>query len=197
MEKTDIHNQYRALRNDYPYRIAEMKKELGKKLPNNNYKNFILPCHMRSYISWVLDEMQRRGEAISPYLKEIDPLDCESEEFIQQHLALYIQHVEGILQSSIRSFHPSDYSDRWLFFTTVDKRTFIEHLLIELGKYRDVSHYREQMAQLDEEFQKNIPEAIKNETYFPSDTEYSPKEYWWKHLEEVYGVPEPGPDDPF
>jgi hypothetical protein len=63
------------------------------------------------------------------------------------------------------------------------------------GKYRDVSHYRERVAELDEEFKNSIPEAVKNQTYFPSDDEYTPKEYWWAHLEEVYGIPDPGPDD--
>lgn len=197
MRKSDIFSRYEHMRENYPFRIAEMKKELGKKWENGRFMLFYLPFYTRQLISWVLGDMQRSGIDISSYLKDLEPLDRESEEFIKAHLDIYIKHVEGILQNRIEHFGITHHFSRDSFWTKVGGRTYIEELLKELGKYRDINKYREQVEKLDKEFKDRIPKAIEDKTYFPSDNEYTPKEYWWAHLEEVYGIPEKGPDDPF
>ena len=188
----NIYENYYAFRKDYPLRIAQMKNDLGKKMANTYFVYMSLPFTTRIFCSWILNELQRSGGDITPYLKDLEPLDRDVDVFVGQNLETYIIHIEDMLRLAIATLHPETVGDDGadLFEAKIGKRTHIEFLMNELGKYRDVTTYREQVAKLDEEFKKRIPEAVRQKTYLPNDFEWAPKEYWWLHLEEQYGYPD-------
>ena len=191
MENDQIYKIYQEYREDYPYRISELKNNLGKKWENNQVVHIGFPFVTRDGISGILNEFQRRGEDIKPYLKELEPFDREVEEFIQDHLNVYLEHVETQLTYMIKQFNPNNFLDAWDFENDIGIRSSFESYLQELEKNgRDIREYRKQINKLDEEFRKNIPVAVKEKTYLPNDEPWSPKEYWWLHLEEQYGYPD-------
>jgi len=188
-----IHQVIRESLESYSYAIANLKRDLGKRMVNNLFVPIGFPFEARKSISWILDELQRRGEDISPYLKDLEPLDREHEEFIEKHLSVYLDQIEDNLKLNIGSLHPESTHDGGggLFIGKINTRTGIESLVDELEKYhRDVSEYRKQIAVLDDVFKRLIPLAIKMKTYAPEDFPWAPKEYWWLHLEEQYGYPD-------
>ena len=190
-DERNIYESYRSFRRDYPYGIARMKKDLGKKWGSDQFVTIGFPFSTREVISEILVELQRQGDDIKPYLKDLEPLDRETDEFIQNHLDIYLEHVEAELQLFIRKFNPSNFSDEWDFENCIGTRSSFESYLHELEKYHlDTREYRKQIIVLDEEFKRSIPLAVKEKLYLPNDQPWAPKEYWWLHLEEQYGYPD-------
>jgi hypothetical protein len=172
-----------------------MKKKLGKKWDTGDFigdfVNLGFPCEVQDAISGILTEINRQGDDVTPYLKDLEPLDREVEEFIKEHLDIYLEHLEAQLKKSIKKFVPSNYLDEWDFENHIGIRSSFESYLHELEKYhRDTREYRKQITVLDEEFKRSIPLAVKEKLYLPNDQPWAPKEYWWLHLEEQYGYPD-------
>ena len=197
MEEIDLQKSYESMRKEYSYRLNQLKIDFEKNksffTEDQVLTRGVFLFHSRRELTWTLNEFQRRGVDIQPYLKELEPLDREAEEFVQHHLEQYLDSLEKDLKTTINSISPENISfSSGLFISTMDRRYGIEGSIDQLEKYhRDVSLYRKQLSVLDEELKRQVLVAIQNKTFEPDiEDPIAPKEYWWLHLAEQYGYPD-------
>jgi hypothetical protein len=177
-------------------RLLKNFKEGVIKLERNSYDrgayfDYYNPLIVRSIISWKIRYLDTIGFDTSKLKNDFLMIDNEFNRYKKNNEEKYYDHIYNDFKALLAKYDPkivpgSGYEFEYL----LNRRTDIEILSNELKDRYDIKDYKDLIKELDKALIDNIKESIKEKVYSPIDDHCAPKEYWWLHLEDVYGKPE-------
>lgn len=174
----------------YKDSLNSIKEELGTKGAYGAGNSFYPICY-RKEISWIVSLLKENEHDILDFEKKIHDLDEEFNKYIDKNRVEYLDHLFADFKKLLKKYNPrAILIDGYEFEHITSARTYIEILTSELENHFDIEEHIDRIGGLDELLQDKIFESIEAGTYSPMDLPFAPKDYWWLHLEEVYGKPE-------
>lgn len=184
MDKKQLIETFYKLLDGYKTSVDKMKNISGGKCGYQHSS----PIGIRTKVVWIMGYLKKSGLDMLQLERDFKSIDDVFTEYKARNSAEYFQNVYCDFRSLVEHYDPSSILiDGYEFENEVLRRTDIEILYRELDGRYDVEALMKKVIGLDEILRKTIPEAIKSKTYAPEDRAYIPEDYWWRHLEKIYG----------
>jgi|AGTN01.1.fsa_nt_gi hypothetical protein len=173
------------------YRNSLLKLRGGWKNDQPGLINLFGPLISRTYLIWLLDYLKQYTTDTSQLENDFLELDKYYMDYKEKNRDAYFLKIYSDFTTLVEGYHPDGVLvGGYTFETVIFKRTYIGMFSKELEGVFDTSKFMDTVEKLDIELKEKIKDAVKLKTYSPQDRPYAPREYWWLHLEDVYGSPE-------
>lgn len=169
------------------YRTDLDKVESGR---TESFGALLAPLFDRKTLAWEPESFKKENHDTSELQKELAEVNGRFDEYIANNRKTYYDRLYADLLTLIDGYDPDGIlAGGYEFESVIEDRTDIEMIIEEIKDVFDLKDLICKVDALDRILADKIPGSIAGKTYSPEDVPYAPANYWWLHLEGVYGRP--------